>query len=115
MAQARAAADRGSAIERISRVAENESLAIERKAEAKKDEEQAVLNMVRAIKEIEQIDLAQLEKLIFLTKQLSQPVEAGQQTDTSAVTAKVMQDMGAVNAQNTTPAESYNDSYPQAT
>jgi hypothetical protein len=115
MAQARAAADRGSAIERVSRVAENESLAIERKAEAKKDEEQAVLNMVKAIKEIEQIDLAQLEKLIFLTRQLAEPVTAGQQTDTSAETAKVIQNMGVNNAQTTPPTESYNDSYPQAT
>lgn len=81
LAQARAKADTGLAIERVSRVQENEALAVERKAEAKKDEEQAVLNMVKALKEIEGIDLDQLQKLIYLSQQLSAPVTAGQSSE----------------------------------
>ena len=82
LSNARAKADTGLAIERVSRVKENEALAIERKAEAKKDEEQALLNMVRALKEIEQIDINQLEKLIFLSKTLQEPTSAGQGQET---------------------------------
>jgi len=78
LAQAKAQADRGLAIERVSRVEENEALAIERKAAAKKDEEIALLNMVRALKEIEQIDIDQLQKLIMLSKMLSPETTAGQ-------------------------------------
>jgi hypothetical protein len=89
MAHAKAGADRGLEVERVSRIEENKSLAIERKAAAKKDEEQAVLNMVRALKEIEQIDLAQLEKLILLTKSLQEPTIAGQgETPQSPVTSQ---------------------------
>ena len=80
LSKARAKADTGLAIERVSRVKENEALAIERQAAAKKDEEIALLNMVKALKEIEQIDLGQLEKLIALSQQLSAPVVAGQET-----------------------------------
>ncbi len=66
LAQARAVADEGLGIERLSRVKENEALAVERKAEAAKDRQQAVLNMVKALKEIEDIDIQQLEKLVTL-------------------------------------------------
>lgn len=66
LAQARATADEGLGVERLSRVKENQALAVERKAEAQKDREQAVLNMVKAMKEIEDIDIRQLEKLVML-------------------------------------------------
>ena len=81
LSEARAKADTGLAVERLSRVKENDALAIERKAAAKKDEEQALLNMVRALKEIDSIDLDQLEKLIILSKQLEEPTTAGQGTE----------------------------------
>lgn len=68
LAQARAQADMGLAVERTSRVEENKALATERKAEARKDDEMALLNLVRAIKEIEGIDIANLEKLLSLSR-----------------------------------------------
>jgi len=66
LANARATADEGLGIERLSRVQENQALATERRAEAEKDRQQAVLNMTKAMREIEGIDIAQLEKLIAL-------------------------------------------------
>ncbi len=66
LAKARAMADQGLGIERISRVQENQALAEERRAEARKDDEQALLNYVKALKEIEEIDLSQLQKIIAL-------------------------------------------------
>ncbi len=72
LSQARAVADRGLGVERISRVAENQALAQERRAEAVKDDNQALLNYVKAMKEIESIDIAQLEKLIQLQRVLKE-------------------------------------------
>lgn len=70
LAQARAAADQGLGLERISRVEENQALAIERRAEAKKDEEIGLLNLVKALKEIDTLDIAQMEKLLILANQI---------------------------------------------
>jgi hypothetical protein len=70
LAQARAIADKGLGMERVSRIQENEALAVERRAEAQKDRDQATLNMVRALKELEGIDLAHIEKLIALSNLL---------------------------------------------
>jgi hypothetical protein len=67
LAQARAQADQGLGIERLSRVQENQALAIERQAQARKDEDIGLLNVVKALKEIDSVDLAQLEKLISLS------------------------------------------------
>ena len=77
LAQARATADEGLGIERLSRVKENEALAIERRSEAVKDRQQATLNMAKTLKELSDVDLAQLEKLI----QLSRMVKAEEQLD----------------------------------
>jgi len=74
LAQARAIADRGLGLERVSRIQENEALAVERQAAAKKDEEQALLNLVKSLKEIEGADLDQLHKLVELSR-LVQPEE----------------------------------------
>ena len=71
--QAKADADKGLAIERISRVDENQELAEERKAQAQKDRMAGVLDLVKALKEIEDIDLGQLERLVALSKSLNQP------------------------------------------
>ena len=67
LTQARAVADQGLGLERISRVQENEALAMEREASAEKDHMQAILNMVKAGKELDTMDLNQLEKLIALS------------------------------------------------
>ena len=68
LAHARADADRGLGIERISRVEENRALAVERRAEATKDRQQGLLNLVKSLKEIEDVDISQLEKLINLSR-----------------------------------------------
>lgn len=70
LAKARAVADQGLGVERLSRVKENEALAQERKAEAKKDQQLGTLHLMKALKELDQIDLNQLQK--FLTLDLNQ-------------------------------------------
>lgn len=75
LAQARAQADRGLGIERISRVQENQALAQERLAQANKDDEEALLNKVKLLKEIESLDVAHLEKLIALANLVNQKVQ----------------------------------------
>ncbi len=68
LAQARAVADQGLGMERVSRIEENRALAQERKAQAHKDEEIGMLNLVKALKEIDGIDLEHVEKLIALSR-----------------------------------------------
>jgi len=78
LSNARAIADKGLGLERVSRVEENHMLAVERQAQAHKDEEEAVLNKVKILKEIEGLDFAHLEKLVLLAHKL-QTMEVGQQ------------------------------------
>ncbi len=68
LAKARAVADQGLGMERVSRIEENRALAQERRAEAHKDEEVGLLNLVRALKEIDGIDLEHIEKLMALSQ-----------------------------------------------
>jgi hypothetical protein len=70
---AKATADEGLGVERMSRVQENEQLAVERNAKAVQDQaqakltnEQAVLTIAKAMKELESIDYANFEKFISL-------------------------------------------------
>jgi hypothetical protein len=72
LANARAAADQGLGLERISRVEENQALAIERRAQAVRDEDAGLLDKVRALKELEEMDIVHLEKLIALSQMLKQ-------------------------------------------
>jgi hypothetical protein len=78
LAEARAVADEGLGVERLSRVEENKALAQERKAAAVKDRDQALLTMVRTLKEIDTMDLMHIEKAIALVQQLKQQ-EANQE------------------------------------
>ena len=64
LAHARADADRGLGIERISRVQENEAFAVERLAEAEKDRAAGVLNIAKALQEIEGVDISQIEQIV---------------------------------------------------
>ena len=64
LAEARAFADEGLGVERISRIQENEALAAERYAEAEKDRTLGELNIVRTLKELDDIDISQMEKLL---------------------------------------------------
>jgi hypothetical protein len=73
LAQARAVADKGLGLERVSRVEENRALAVERRAEAIKDQETGFLNLVKALKEIEHLDLDHLQKLIVMHKSFEEP------------------------------------------
>lgn len=70
LANARAMADEGLGLERVSRIQENKALAVERRAEAEKDRQQALLNTVEALQKIDDVDLTHLEKLLSLAKVL---------------------------------------------
>lgn len=78
LANAKAAADQGLGLERLSRIEENQQLAEERKAEAVKDREIGLLNLVKALKEIESVDLQQLEKVLALSALVKREEEAQQ-------------------------------------
>jgi len=78
LAQARAVADQGLGMERVSRIEENHALAEERRAEAKKDEEIGLLNLVRALKEIDGIDIEHIEKLMTLSQMVKSQSEVMQ-------------------------------------
>jgi hypothetical protein len=67
LANARAMADQGLGIERVSRVEENKALAQERRAQAAKDEDIALLNLIKALKEIDDIDITQIQKLLSIS------------------------------------------------
>ena len=70
LAHARATADQGLGLERLSRIQENKALAKEREAQAQKDEEIGLLTMVRALKELDDIDIGQIEKMVTLSHKI---------------------------------------------
>lgn len=70
LAHARATADQGLGVERMSRVQENQALALERRAQAEKDNEEALLNKIKILKEIEGLDFDHLGKLISMAQSL---------------------------------------------
>ena len=72
LANARAVADEGLGIERVSRVKENQALAIERRAKAVSDMESASLDKVKAAKELTDIDLNQLIKAVELIQKIQE-------------------------------------------
>lgn len=83
LAEARAVADHGLGVERISRVEENKALAVERRAEAVKDLETATLDKVKAAKELQGIDITHLEKLVNVLNALQQQsIEKAQSLET---------------------------------
>lgn len=97
LAQARATADQGLGVERISRVEENKALAEERRAAASKDEDMALLNLVKALKEIEGIDLNHLQQLLTIASTIK-----SQETTSPAIN-------GAAPAISQTLGENYNE------
>lgn len=74
--QARAEANQGLGIERMSRVGENTALATERKAEAVKDVQAAELDYIKGLKELEGMDLANLTTAMQILDTLRAKVEA---------------------------------------
>ena len=73
LAHARATADTGLGLERVSRVEENEQLAQERKAQAHKDDTEALLAFMKALKEIESIDFGHLRELLEMQQIIKGP------------------------------------------
>jgi len=80
--QAKAESDKGWAVERYSRVKENQALAEERRAQAIKDlesveynkhrdEEESILNFIKAAKEIQNIDIAQIAQILQISRELN--------------------------------------------
>ena len=82
LAKARATADEGLGLERISRVEENKALAIERRAAAVRDQESGFLDLVKALKEIEDIDISSIKKLV----ELSHAIKANEKALTTEIT-----------------------------
>jgi len=70
LADARAMADKGLGLERVSRVDENKALATERRAEAVSDLESANLDKIKAAKELATMDLSQLQQLLDIVDRL---------------------------------------------
>lgn len=101
LAHARAVADQGLGMERVSRIQENQALAIERKSQAEKDHYAAVLDFVKAIKELEGIDIANLEKLIALARIVSQEERKKEAENTEVNNAMGVLD--GLQQQSTTP------------
>jgi len=85
LAKARAIADRGLGLERVSRVQENQALAVERRAAAEKDHDMALLNFVKALKEVDSIDLDHIQKLLSLGDILKQREAQTNQTTSTPV------------------------------
>lgn len=75
LSNARAVADQGLGLERLSRVEENKALAVERRAQARRDDDEALLALAKALKEMDSVDLDQIEKLITLANLMKAGVE----------------------------------------
>lgn len=76
LADARAVADQGLGVERLSRVEENRALAIERRSESVANLEKASLDKVKAAKELTTIDLSNLQQLIEIVDRIRGGEEA---------------------------------------
>jgi hypothetical protein len=64
LTNAKAIADEGLGIERMSRVEENKSLAVERQASAQREQDAGILDLVKAMKEIDSLDVQNLHQLV---------------------------------------------------
>jgi len=82
LAHARAIADKGLGLERVSRIEENKELATERRAEAQKDRTQGLLNLVKTLQEIDDLDIMQIEKLLNLTNLMKNQEKVAEQEAT---------------------------------
>ena len=80
--QAKAVANNGLGIERMSRIQENRALAIERLSQAKENRQEANLAMAKTVKELQGIDITQVQQLLAIIEMLKEhsaadPTEAG--------------------------------------
>ena len=83
-ASARALANQGLGMERMSRMEENRALAVERLAEAPKDRDMATYERIKAAKELTSLDLAQLEKALDLIRALQTQAKVEQKLEEPA-------------------------------
>ena len=97
LADARAVADQGLGLERLSRIEENKALSIERKAEASKDRTASLLNLVKAMQEIEGADIQQLEQIIRLSSVVQQSEDVISQQGESNDSSIEQQAQGMIN------------------
>lgn len=81
LTEARAMADEGLGMERVSRIQENQALAVERRAAAQKDQDIGLLNLIKALKEIDTVDIDQLQKLLSLSAVIEARNQAAQQSE----------------------------------
>lgn len=95
LANARAIADKGLGLERVSRIEENKALADERRAEAVKDRMSGVLDLVKALKEIDSIDLSQIQQLLTLADVLK--ANETKQEQAPSVQGGPVKDRGDIN------------------
>ena len=98
LAHARAQADTGLGLERVSRIQENQALAVERIEAGENDKQLALLNFVKALKELEGIDIAHVQQLLMLSKVLEnkQAVSNAQQINNSPMAPSLDKRMAAL-------------------
>jgi hypothetical protein len=70
LSEARATADTGLGIERMSRIEDNKAMAEERRAKAEADLNSGTLDMIKSLKELDSMDVQNLEKLVNLALSL---------------------------------------------
>ncbi len=96
LSHARAQADRGLGIERVSRVQENQALAIERRAQAHKDDDAAFLSKIKALKELEGMDLDHLQRLINLGHSLQAQQDVENRQEDVQLSSDVQSDLSSL-------------------
>ena len=75
LSKARAVADQGLGLERVSRVQENQALAIERRAKAVHEQDEGILAIARALHELDSISIDQIEKLVAISHMIDSQKE----------------------------------------
>ena len=94
--QAKAVANQGLGVERMSRVQENRALALERLSQSKENRQQAALAMAKTMKELQGIEIEQVQQLLQIIQVLKEqsaedPTEAGPQAEEQSEQAKMPQ------------------------
>jgi hypothetical protein len=96
LSHARAEADRGLGVERISRVQENQALAVERRAQAHRDDDEAFLSKVKALKELEGMDLDHLQRMVAIAQSLQQNDEQENREEDRETAQDVRSDLSSL-------------------
>lgn len=110
LSNARAEADRGLGVERVSRVQENQALAVERRAQAHRDEDEAFLSKIKALKELEEMDLDHLHRLVSLAQSLQHKDEIENRQQDLMAEQDVRSDLSSLLSR---PQQSQAQGYPQ--